>query len=99
MIRKIFPFRSCKQRTFTNERPCLNAHIQMCHAPCVCRITKEAYNAMIDEIALFFDGKQDGLTKRLRKEMEDAAENLEFEKAARLREFFENPTYLPFIQR
>ncbi len=86
MIRKIFPFRSCKQRTFTNERPCLNAHIQMCHAPCVGRITKEAYNAMIDEIALFFDGKQDGLTKRLRKEMEDAAENLEFEKAARLRD-------------
>ena len=86
MIRKIFPFRSCKQRTFTNERPCLNAHIKMCHAPCVGRISKEDYNAMIDEIALFFDGKQDGLTKRLQKEMEEAAENLEFEQAARLRD-------------
>ena len=86
MIRKIFPFRSCKQRTFTNERPCLNAHIKMCHAPCVGRISKEDYNAMIDEIALFFDGKQDGLTKRLQREMEEAAENLEFEQAARLRD-------------
>ncbi len=86
LIRKIFPFRSCKQRTFTNDRPCLNAHIQMCYAPCVGRISKEDYNAMIDQIALFFDGKQDGLTKRLRKEMEEAAENLEFEKAATLRD-------------
>lgn len=86
MVRKIFPFRSCKQRTFTNERPCLNAHIKMCHAPCVGRISKEDYNAMIDEIALFFDGKQDGLVKRLQKEMEEAAENLEFEQAARLRD-------------
>ena len=86
MIRKIFPFRSCKQRTFTNERPCLNAHIKMCHAPCVGRISKEDYNAMIDEIALFFDGKQDGLTKRLQKEMEEAAEKMEYEKAARFRD-------------
>ena len=86
LIRKIFPFRSCKQRTFTNDRPCLNAHIQMCLAPCVGRISQKDYNAMIDEVALFFDGKEDGLTKRLRKEMEDAAENLEFEKAARLRD-------------
>ncbi|MBP3585037.1 MAG: excinuclease ABC subunit UvrC [Peptococcaceae bacterium] len=86
LIRKIFPFRSCKQRTFTNDRPCLNAHIHMCYAPCVGRISKEDYNAMIDQIALFFDGKQDGLTKRLRKEMEEAAENLEFEKAAKLRD-------------
>ena len=86
LIRKIFPFRSCKQRTFTNDRPCLNAHIQMCYAPCVGRVSKEDYNAMIDQIALFFEGKQDGLTRRLQKEMEEAAENLEFEKAARLRD-------------
>lgn len=86
LIRKIFPFRSCKQRTFTNDRPCLNAHINMCYAPCVGRISKVDYNAMIDQIALFFEGKQEGLVKRLRKEMEEAAENLEFEKAARLRD-------------
>ena len=86
MIRKIFPFRSCKQKVFTNDRPCLNAHIQMCYAPCVGRISKEEYNEMIEEIALFFEGKQDGLGKRLRKEMEEAAENLDFEQAARLRD-------------
>ena len=86
MIRKIFPFRSCKQRTFTNDRPCLNAQINMCYAPCVGRISKEEYNAMIDQVALFFEGKQDGLVKYLRDEMEKAAENLEFEQAARLRD-------------
>ena len=86
LIRKIFPFRSCRQKVFTNDRPCLNAHIQMCYAPCIGRISKEEYNAMIDQIALFFEGKQDGLVKRLRQEMEQAAENLEFEKAARLRD-------------
>lgn len=86
MIRKIFPFRSCRQKVFTNERPCLNAHIHMCYAPCVGRISKEDYNAMIDQIALFFEGKQDGLVKRLRQEMEQASENLEFEQAARLRD-------------
>ncbi len=86
LIRKIFPFRSCRQKVFTNDRPCLNAHIQMCYAPCIGRISKEEYNAMIDQIALFFEGKQDGLVKRLRQEMEQAAENLEFEQAARLRD-------------
>lgn len=86
MIRKIFPFRSCKQKVFTNDRPCLNAHIKMCYAPCIGRISKEDYNTMIEQIALFFEGKQDGLVKRLRQEMEQAAENLEFEQAARLRD-------------
>ena len=86
LIRKIFPFRSCKQKVFTNDRPCLNAHIQMCYAPCIGRISKEEYNEMIEQVALFFEGKQDGLVKRLQKEMEAAAENLEFEQAARLRD-------------
>ncbi len=86
MIHKIFPFRSCKQKVFTNGRPCLNAHIQMCYAPCIGRISKEDYNEMIEQVALFFEGKQDGLVKRLRKEMEQAAENLDFEQAARLRD-------------
>ena len=58
----------------------------MCYAPCIGRISKEDYNAMIDQIALFFEGKQDGLVKRLRQEMEQAAENLQFEQAARLRD-------------
>lgn len=86
LIRKIFPFRSCKQRTFTNDRPCLNAQIHMCYAPCIGRIGREEYNEMIDQIALFFEGKQDGLLKRLRQEMEEAAERLDFEQAARLRD-------------
>ena len=86
LIRKIFPFRSCKQKVFTNDRPCLNAHIQMCYAPCIGRISKEEYNEMIEQVALFFEGKQDGLVKQLQKEMEAAAENLEFEQAARLRD-------------
>lgn len=86
LIRKIFPYRSCKQRKFTNQRPCLNAHIHMCYAPCAGGISKEDYNAMIDQIALFFEGRQEHLLKKLEIEMQEAAENLEFEKAAQLRD-------------
>ena len=84
MVRKIFPFRSCRQKVFTNERPCLNAHIHMCYAPCAGRISKEDYNAMIDQIALFFEGKQDGLARRLRTEGKDVSVILGFNTASEI---------------
>ena len=86
LMRRIFPFRSCQQRTFNNERPCLNYHIQKCYAPCAGKISKADYNKLIDEIAQFYEGKQEHLVDRLKKEMEAASEQLEFERAARLRD-------------
>lgn len=86
LMRRIFPFRSCQQRTFNNERPCLNYHINKCYAPCAGKISKEDYNKLIDEIAQFYEGKQEHLVDKLKKEMEACAEQLEFERAARLRD-------------
>lgn len=86
VVRSIFPFRSCKQKVFNNSRPCLNAHIKKCYAPCVGRISQAEYNQLIDQVALFFAGKQEHLLKKLQQEMGTAAEQLEFERAAQLRD-------------
>jgi len=87
LLKKIFPVRSCKQATFTRqERPCLNAHIERCAAPCCGRISREEYRKMINEVILFLEGKQEALIKALKNRMNKAAEELEFEKAAELRD-------------
>lgn len=86
LLRSIFPFRVCKQRTFTNDRPCLNYQIKRCYAPCCGKISKEDYAQLIAKINDFFDGKHEELLADLTKQMNEAAENLHFEQAARLRD-------------
>ena len=87
LLKKIFPIRSCKQAAFARQaRPCLNAHIERCAAPCCGRISREDYRKMIDEVILFLEGKQEALIKALKKRMEAAADRLNFEKAAELRD-------------
>ncbi len=87
LLKRLFPLRSCKQRTFEKqERPCLNSHIKRCVAPCSGRISQEEYRKMIQEVILFLEGKQEDLTNLLNKRMEEAAENLQFEKAAEIRD-------------
>ncbi|MFZ7101311.1 MAG: excinuclease ABC subunit UvrC [Peptococcaceae bacterium] len=86
LLKRIFPFRSCKQTVFTNDRPCLNNHINRCAAPCVGKITKEQYHDIIKQVILFLEGKQEDLLVTLEKEMEKAALNLEFEWAAQIRD-------------
>lgn len=86
LLRSIFPFRVCKQRTFTNDRPCLNYQIKRCYAPCCGKISKEDYAQLIAKINDFFDGKHEDLLADLTKQMNEAAENLHFEQAARLRD-------------
>ena len=84
LLRSIF--RVCKQRTFTNDRPCLNYQIKRCYAPCCGKISKEDYAQLIAKINDFFDGKHEELLADLTKQMNEAAENLHFEQAARLRD-------------
>ena len=86
LLRSIFPFRMCNQRTFTNDRPCLNYQIKRCYAPCVGKISKEEYGELIAKISDFFAGNHDDLLKSLNKQMNKAAEDLNFEQAARLRD-------------
>jgi excinuclease ABC subunit C len=89
LINKIFPIRTCK--LIINEdgqkvRPCLNYHIKKCVAPCAGYITKERYGEMINEIMDILNGKDKTIKNSLKKSMEEASMNLEFEKAARYRD-------------
>jgi len=88
LLRRIFPLRTCRSsaKWSTQERACLNAHINRCLAPCMGKVDKETYNQMIQEVILFLEGKQEALLKRIEEKMHAAAENLEFEKAAELRD-------------
>lgn len=89
LIYKIFPLRTCKLAIKENGdkvRPCLNYHIKKCFGPCGGHISKEEYGKMITDIIDILSGKETYVTKMLKAEMENAAENLEFEKAASLRD-------------
>lgn len=89
LINKVWPLRRCQKhfpRDFNKERPCLNYHIGQCKAPCNCLIDEESYNIYVNEVIDFLSGKTTDILKRLRLEMEQASENLEFEKAAEIRD-------------
>lgn len=87
LLKKIFPLRTCKQRQLSpRDRPCLNYHIKRCLGPCCNLVERQTYRETVNEVILFLEGRQEDLMKRLRQRMEAAAENLEFEKAAELRD-------------
>lgn len=89
VIQKIFLPPTC-HRKFPEDigkgRPCLNYHIKACFAPCIGNVTKEEYRKVFYDICSFLEGKHKNLVKILQQEMEQAAEQLEFEKAAMLRD-------------
>lgn len=89
LIYKIFPLRNCKlviKENGEKVRPCLNYHIKKCLGPCGGHISKEEYGKMINDIIDILSGKETYITKMLKADMEKAAEELEFEKAASLRD-------------
>ncbi|MFB0545987.1 MAG: excinuclease ABC subunit UvrC [Anaerolineae bacterium] len=87
LLRKIFPYITCKRQiSGRDRRACLYYHIGRCAGPCVGAISKEEYRAMIERICLFLEGKTDEIVADLQTGMTAAAENLEFEQAARLRD-------------
>ncbi len=67
-------------------RPCTQYYIHRCIAPCVAYATREEYNAVIKQVILFLEGKHDEVVKSLQEKMQAAAENLNFEEAARMRD-------------
>ncbi|SFG62289.1 Excinuclease ABC subunit C [Desulfotomaculum arcticum] len=87
LLKRMFPLRTCKQKSpLPRSRPCLNQHIKRCLGPCCGLVTPEEYRKVVDGVLLFLEGKQEELVKALRARMESAAENLEFERAAELRD-------------
>lgn len=84
LLRRLFPLRSC--RVLDASRPCLQYHIKRCLAPCTGKVDPKTYGEMIKAVCLLLEGRSDELVRDLRRRMERAAENLEFEAAARLRD-------------
>ncbi len=87
LIKGIFPFRSCsKTITGTDLRPCLEYHIRHCLGPCIGLVSRQEYAEVIKQTILFLEGKQEIVVQELESKMEKAAEALDFEKAALIRD-------------
>jgi len=87
LVNRFFQLRTCRDREFQNRsRPCLEYQIKRCPAPCVLPVPKEAYAASVRQVSLFLDGRGDELMGELRTAMATAADALDFERAAQLRD-------------
>ncbi len=89
LIKRIFPIRSCNRTIQEGQktgRPCLNYFIGQCWGPCQGNVSKEEYRKVINDVCRFLEGKQEDVLKDFRAQMAEAAENLQFEKAAALRD-------------
>lgn len=84
LLKRMFPLRTCKNMNV--DRPCLEYHIKRCLAPCADLVAYEDYHRMIKEVCLFLEGRTDQVEADLTQQMLEAAQELEFEKAARLRD-------------
>jgi excinuclease ABC subunit C len=86
-LRKAFPYLTCNREiTGKDERACLFYDIKLCNGPCIGAVNREQYRAMIEELMSVLTGQSDGVLKRLNVEMEGAAEALNFEMAASIRD-------------
>ena len=81
-LKSLFKIRTCRNM----NGPCLNSQIDLCYAPCNDGITEKEYSEIINKIDLFFQGKYSTIVKNLKREMMEAAENEEYEKAAVIRD-------------
>lgn len=90
LLLRTFPLRTCSDNKFGRHeksgRPCLLFHIEKCSGPCVGEVTRDRYRELVEELLDFLDGDTDTIVKRLEHEMRHAADELAFERAARLRD-------------
>ncbi|HET6858765.1 MAG TPA: excinuclease ABC subunit UvrC [Streptomyces sp.] len=93
LMLRVFPVRTCSTGVFKNAartgRPCLLGYIGKCSAPCVGRVTPEEHRELADEFCDFMAGRTGAYLRRLEKQMHEAAEEMEYEKAGRLRDDIE----------
>ncbi|GHD84334.1 excinuclease ABC subunit UvrC [Streptomyces naganishii] len=93
LLLRVFPVRTCSAGVFKNAartgRPCLLGYIDKCSAPCVGRISAEDHRELAEEFSDFMAGRTGTYLRRLEKEMTAAAEEMEYERAARLRDDIE----------
>ena len=87
IIYRLFPIRKCSQRTFRKRsRPCINFQLKRCLAPCVHEVEKQAYDRLVKKVLFFLRGQDRELVSYLTAEMEAESKNLNFERAALIRD-------------
>jgi excinuclease ABC subunit C len=90
LLRKTFPIRTCTDNKLAAHtrlgRPCLLFHIEQCAGPCVGEVSPEAYGVLVGELLRFLDGDTQSIVSALEQQMREAADALDFERAARLRD-------------
>ncbi|MBN1253895.1 MAG: excinuclease ABC subunit UvrC [Deltaproteobacteria bacterium] len=87
VIHKAFPLRRCSAQQFAHRsRPCLNFQMMRCLGPCCNEVSEEEYRGIVDQVRLFLEGRSDYLAEELRRGMDQEAEELKFEEAARTRD-------------
>ncbi|HJQ46327.1 MAG TPA: excinuclease ABC subunit UvrC [Amycolatopsis sp.] len=90
LLLRVFPARTCSAGVFRRHtqigRPCLLGYIDKCSAPCVGKVTAEQHRSIVEDFCDFLAGRTDTMVRRLEKEMAQAADDLEFERAARVRD-------------
>lgn len=90
LLTRVFPMRTCAKGVYNRHerlgRPCLLGYIGKCDAPCIGRVSKAEHRETVNELVSFMNGNTSKVTRELTQRMEEAAENLEFELAARLRD-------------
>ncbi|AGN19318.1 excinuclease ABC subunit C [Corynebacterium glutamicum Z188] len=93
LLTRVFPMRTCSKGVFNRHeslgRPCLLGYIDKCAAPCVGRVSEEEHREIVDGFTSFMSGHTDKVTRKLNADMMAAAEELDFERAARLRDDLE----------
>ena len=100
MIQKIFLLRVCDETTFKNrKRPCILYQIKRCSGPCVGYVDKKDYKNSVDDAIKFVSGKSREIQKNLSKQMEQASEKLDFEKASILRDKIKSLNIIQSSQR
>ena len=89
-LTRVFPIRTCTRGVYKRHaalgRPCLLGYIDRCSAPCVGKISADDHRALVDQFSSFLAGNTDAVTRRVRADMERAAEDLDFERAASYRD-------------
>lgn len=90
LLLRVFPARTCSAGVFKRHnqigRPCLLGYIDKCSAPCVGRVSAEEHRQIVEDFCDFLSGRTDRLVRQLETRMQEAAEDLDFETAARLRD-------------
>ena len=89
-LQRVFPVRSCSAGVFKRQaqlgRPCLLGYIDKCAAPCIGRVTPDEHRVIVNELIDFLAGRTDAIMRRIEKRMLEASADLDFERAARLRD-------------